>query len=322
MPNFIVDTLYFVEKNYNYNNIDLLDHYDFDYIKTRYFPYEITWSKGGGMYGYSCSLYCNGLRILYNKCDNNNLYFILSGRGCRLLEDLHKLKFNEDFNWYKYFDRLKGCQIRRIDLACDVVESFNKSVPYLIRLYESNRVASRFSNVRYIQGSEECIYFGSPQSNSMLRIYNKNLERGFKSDELLDQFPYGRTRWEWQFRDFEAQRCFHRLMLNGIYSTFCYYTNKNVRFLSRSKDFDNVSRIPNCSWYDKLFSNRHLKYDILSPGSSYNKEKLIRYIQQCKSSVLTFYKSEKLDPDSLVDFISKAKIRPDQQLFIDNNTKL
>lgn len=323
MSQYLIDTLYFVRKNT-----------DLETVLNNDFPYDIPFSAGNGMYGYDHALFYNGIRVLYNstvtlnKQNKDWIYIILSGKGCRTLEDFHFNKYGMDYPWDNLIKDLSqdhfNNDVRRIDIAFDYTSKGTPSVPYLIRLYLSNRVATRYSNVRYIQGSEECIYFGSPKSDCMLRIYNKQLERGYKAydSDSLAQFPFGRTRFEFQLRDFAAYRCVDNIALNGLLYAFNDLINERVRFLSKSRFSDNVTRISNCAWYDRQFSLRSDKYVIPSPRGGYNREKLSRYIDQCRSSMLVWAQTEFTESFDFNNWLYSSDLRPDQIDYLSNNKKL
>lgn len=154
--------------------------------------------------------YFGGIHVYYGG--REDIGFEFSGRGCRSLESLHKLSFD----WLNFFRLLfdMNIHISRLDIACDETEgilNFDK----LVMATAAHKYVSRARRRVYSQGDERNIIFGSPQSDTRLRIYDKALERsnalhdGSISDEHW-------IRVEMQMRN-EAAMSFVRNLVTGGY---------------------------------------------------------------------------------------------------------
>jgi phage replication initiation protein len=101
--------------------------------------------------------------------------------------------------------------VTRIDVALDDREA-SVAVETVRLAVEAGQVVSRSKQFKVIQASNhregvrtgETLYFGSRESQSMLRVYDKRLELQAKGRE--DAASYG-VRWELEFKQDRAQAC-------------------------------------------------------------------------------------------------------------------
>ena len=106
--------------------------------------------------------------------------------------------------------------VTRIDVALDDREA-TVAVETVRQAVEAGQVVSRSKQFKVIQASNhregvrtgETLYFGSRESQSMLRVYDKRLELQAKGRE--DAASYG-VRWEMEFKQDRAQACAKALL--------------------------------------------------------------------------------------------------------------
>jgi len=133
-------------------------------------------------------LYTNGIHVYDDR--NGMCGFEFSGTGCRLLETVNCLVFDW-FDLIKQLSEGTGTHISRLDVACDETEgllTFEKMYRYV----KARKYISRARRAIWTDGDEQSIVFGSPKSDTRLRIYNKALERDVEG-------PW--TRAEFQLRN-------------------------------------------------------------------------------------------------------------------------
>ena len=296
---FLIDTLSFRVANYDLNFL-------LQFLGL--FELKIPWECRNGRYSYKASIYYEGIQILYGGSDGFECYVTMSGKGCRTYEDL--VCDASDNIWYSLFRDIRNepdnFHISRIDIALDDYTDALE-IEKLVKYYRNDKFSSKCSNVRYVLGSEECFYVGSPQSEILLRIYNKKLERGYTEPEDLDGKPWYRA--EMQFRDKKATSVIDELLKRGIGETFQGVLNNHCRFLAKPNDCKNAQRINNAGFWDYITNGSAKLKLITEPGSLYNKAKLDRYEKQFRSSVKTLIYSEGLTADELYSRFVDCKIQ-------------
>lgn len=309
---FLVDTFSFRVRNYEINF--LLDFLGLSELK-------IPWEIKNGRYSYKHSIYYEGIQILYGGEEGFDCYVHMSGKGCRTFEDL--FDGDNDKLWVSFLSHLRSepdnFHFARIDLACDDFTDALR-IDRLVKYYCAGKFSSRCSNIRYVQGSEECFYVGSVQSEILLRIYNKKLERGYSEPEDLDGKPWYRA--ELQLRDDKATAVIDELLKRGVGETFQGVLNNHCRFLAKRNDGKNAQRIKNSGFWNYI-TNSSAKIKLVSaPGSEYNKAKLDRYEKQFKSSLKTLIYSEGLSAEELYSrFVdTKIQLRNEQEVYIERCT--
>jgi DNA relaxase NicK len=106
--------------------------------------------------------------------------------------------------------------VTRVDVALDDREA-TVAVETVRQAVEAGQVVSRSKQFKVIQASNhregvrtgETLYFGSRESQSMLRVYDKRLELQAKGRE--DAASYG-VRWEMELKQDRAQACAKALL--------------------------------------------------------------------------------------------------------------
>lgn len=142
---------------------------------------EGTWVQADrGMHGYRRSLINGHLRILYDGAPGMPPHLIVSGKGCAQLANGSMWSW---LLWIACLHRKFGGQPTRVDFAWDVLDDHgiwdNIQTSILRRHY-----TCRSRSVRHVEswtnGARDGAtwYLGSRQSETMVRIYDKQLEQG------------------------------------------------------------------------------------------------------------------------------------------------
>ena len=308
----IVDTLSFRANFNSYGEmIDFLQIENYDFLQS---------DKSFNM-NYSSSLYYEGIKIGLDGSAGWGYYVHMSGKGCRTYEDIR----GQDFNWLhlivKLYLKIKEgtAAITRIDLACDeTVGIFN--IDRLENCISNDKYLSRCpkKSIRLTKFGEEVLYVGSPQSLSLLRIYNKKLERGYDPGD--QEVPHW-WRCEFQLRDSHAEQVvIEWATTTHIGKIFAGHVLKHIRFLTKPNKRDGTQhRINTAFWWKKFLEDSEKLDWVSTKGSDYNMTKLQRYaIGNAGSSIQTMIKSKQLNPEQLyaIYIDSSIRLRPDQIAFI------
>lgn len=151
-------------------------------------------------------------------------HVVMTGQGCRYFETLWK---DGDFGsiWGDVFNRLRdltahgyAVNISRLDLASDDMDGY-LDLGRIMRCVKRGELASRFKSVNRVQEYEtingattgRTIYFGSRQSNTFCRFYDKKAEqisRNLNNEERLKELKKIKhwIRMEFEFKDANAMK--------------------------------------------------------------------------------------------------------------------
>lgn len=256
---------------------DTLDNLDYwcDFFR---FPLS-DFQAGRARYGWSEHRFFNGIHI-YSGC-RDDCFIELSGVGCRTLESLH----SNSFDWLGFLCLIadKGpcstLHVSRLDIATDDTDGV-LSFPKLYRYTKLKRYISRARRVFWTDGSEQQIFFGSPSSDTRLRIYNKALERGVPDEQWI--------RAEFQLRNDAAYSFIQNLKLtqhigkcySGVLLNYLRYT------VAAPDGNNNNGRIDTVSWWSDFLGECTRLKNIYVGGLEYNRQSLNDFIRkQCSSSL-------------------------------------
>ena len=271
---------------------------------------------------YLNSLYYEGIKIGYNGQAGWSYYIHMSGKGCRTYEDILN---SCGVSWYHIIFNLAlkvrsgEASITRIDIAGDEFDNiFNCKT--LERYISQNKYVSRCpsKSIRLTKFGEECLYVGSTQSLTLMRIYNKKLERGY--DQGDQDIPHW-WRCELQLRDDHAEQLVLEWAdtnnIGHIYTGHCLY---HIKFTSKENKKDGCqSRLNIAHFWDKFLQASESIPWVSEKGSDYNMSKLQKYaIGNAGSSIKTMIKSKGLNADQLYAIYTDPSInlREDQKAFI------
>lgn len=276
---------------------------------------------------YSDGLYFNGVLVAWNSDvlgQITDTFLDCSGKGCRYLEQINNLHFD----WFKFlhtFDkqiRSREAHISRIDVALDLEDN---EVPYeKFQKYSLNQLyvcrSKVLPDVRLMR--TENIYFGSPRSDRLLRIYNKALEQGIPDTYWI--------RLEFQLRDdcaisWYLNWCEHQdhdigYLYKGIMIDFLRFVSPpigaDIEDIKRNR---HQGRLPTAPWWNKLMDCAERIPQLYLPGNVYTLQKLEKYLEkQTYSSLKTYAIAHDGDLTQLIDGISHARLNQKQQQILND----
>lgn len=201
-----------------------------------------------GYHGYKIRYYYEGISISVGS-GRSDVWVEMTGQGCRTFENFCKSNFNDLF-----CDIIEGgdlFHIARLDVAYDDFEGLldidliekETSLHNYVSCFRSARLNKEFHS------NSKTIYFGSPKSAIMFRIYNKAAEQ--KVEEECSHW----IRFEMQLRDERAYNFAFMYYMEdyNIGSVFSGVLNNYLRFVIRTD-----GRIYNdeiCHWWLKFVNN-------------------------------------------------------------------
>ncbi len=271
---------------------------------------DVNFLERRGWYGYEMGYVCGGIRICYGGCDT--VMVDLSGEGCRLVESL---AVNHD--WLRVIQRVQSFSRRnfsRLDIACDTFGTLKMS--QIFKYVEEFRYISRWKMLpRIVKGREETVDFGSPKSRTMLRIYNKSLERRCKVDDSVE-VPEDWVRCELQLRN-DAVDSFLRewVACQDVSKVYFGIMANQLRFVkSREK---NLARSVTVAWWRRFLDNSAPIRLLYNGGLAYNLQSLEKYLYgQAGSSMKAWLVLSDWDVDTMLDMVARRKVNDRQQALI------
>ncbi|EOS55292.1 hypothetical protein C814_03238 [Anaerotruncus sp. G3(2012)] len=273
-------------------------------------PGNLEFSQRNGRYGYLQEYYLGGIRFAWGNCDT--IMIDLSGEGCRLLETL-----NPRLDWLGLIRSVEGIRTHnfsRLDIACDTFGELK--IGNLIRYTLHGRYISRWKSApRVVQGREETIDFGSPQSRTMLRIYNKTLERKTRLKEEVE-IPEGWIRCEFQFRNDAADSFIREWnQSQDISAVYLGLMANQLRFVKKRES--KLDRSETVAWWRRFLDNSEPIRLAYKGGLSYNLDSLQRYLYgQAGSSMKTWLMLSDWDSEKMVSMVKDKKMNDRQQALI------
>ena len=275
---------------------------------------------------YDRGVYYDGIIIAYNLDQYGfitDTFLDVSGKGCRTIEQLSE----RTFDWYDFlhtFDdqiRKHKVHISRIDVACDLDES-DQEIPferfYKYSYHEMYVCKSKVLPDIRIKRTEN-IYFGSPKSDRLLRIYNKALQMG-----LPDTYW---VRLEFQLRN----DCAISFYLNwvehhdqgvgwlwrGIMLDYLRFVDGDPDTVKRLKDQKNQKFLKTARWWQQLLDDAVKIPQLYLPGEDYTLEKLDHYVEKnLVSSLKTYSIAHDGDISSLIDAVKHCKLNAKQRTLL------
>jgi len=288
---------------------DVKNLYDiFEYFKMNFDDFKET--KGNGILKYSHGLWFDGITIYYNKKQDSNgfhydFFVNMSGQGCRRYETIQ----GEEFDWVVFFKWIQSnfplcSHFSRIDIAVDVKDKMVPTMKSIIRYTEERKYISNMRRVATGHMAEEWVYFGSPQSDTRLRIYNKALERGLAESEKW-------VRFECQLRNESAKRFLNHLNNCGSLGVaYRDFLNETVRYTEQSNidvlQNHNQSRISMAKWWLKFTEGAAKFTKFETVGVEYNYMHLEKYVDRQAGNMLAAYvDANEGDISPLLEIISR-----------------
>lgn len=270
-------------------------------------------TKEAYMNGYPFRQTFQSINILYGGREDMGVCLTMSGQGCRDFETYGK---NNWFDLLSYFaDNSEDYHITRLDLAFDDHTGILDIDRLLDETDDHNYVSkSRWWMVQYgSQGTS--LYFGSPRSDTRIRIYDKAMERG-----LTDGSHWIRV--ELQLRSGNAGAAVSELLRSqSIGRTFRGILANYLTFREPSAD-SNKSRWPIADFWEKLLDSAAAIRLWTAPGTEYNIFHLQEFlVRQCGGAIKCW--SDLYGLDDLLEQIKLREVRlsPKYQKLI-NDKKL
>ena len=291
------------------NNISVLDTLEFLQIKTEYRDKFIKYCANMSTYEYSYRY--DNISINYKDTDTGNRVSVnMSGQGCRTFTDISHinlltlLKHAVNDSW--------TCS--RIDLACDEKEKI-LNIKQLLKIsqdFVNDKKQQVRSKLQYCDPRNTTkgitIYYGSPKSNILIRIYDKARERRYENNILHW------IRCEIQIRDTNANQTMILLSENQTNSglVFSGILNNYLQFLKKNTDKQNADLLPQ---WKKFIQNTNKVKIYTDKGRQYNADYIRHNI--CKMYSTTLYTYSQLKDsngkNSLNNIILSAKTKLNQK---------
>ncbi len=265
--------------------------------------------------GYQSCLYYQGIRIHSNE---KEVCIDLSGKGCRMVEEL-----NKNWDWYEFiscFDalltipmngsKIYQVNISRMDIACDRLNDEKLTFEFLLKyvLAEKWICKSQYYTTMLGNRINEFI-FGSPESNRLLRIYNKAMEQ-----KIFDGSKW--MRYEFQLRNDSAMAFYLNLKNCKGNFTKVYYgmMHDYLRFITVKNDNMNSNRKQTCRWWmDFLHDVERIK-QLYLPGNEYTIGNVTHFYNKgCASTVRTLLEASDGDISSMIETAENTPLNKRQK---------
>ena len=231
------------------------------------------WTAIKGWYGYKCRLYFGGISIHYDGSEDMGVCCEMSGQGCRNFEEYSTLPGK----WEGLIDFVlsNGLHITRLDVAFDD----HTGVLDIERLENDTRkhlFVSKFrkSRIEYSMGGEDdpvgiSLYYGSSTSDTLLRIYDKAVERGYTDGRHW-------VRVELQLRD-ERAAAFMNLDI-PLGEAFAGVLLNYLRFVEPNDSDSNKRRWSMAEYWAAFLGDASKISLYTAPGTEYNVAKCKHYV--------------------------------------------
>lgn len=280
----LYDWLSFTSKRTDpYNIVDLLG------LK------EVPWQMTKGARGYRDRLYFNAISIHFNGREDMGVWCEMSGQGCRAFETLSTL----GRKWEDLFRSItdQKMNITRLDVAYDD-HSGILDIDEIIQDTRKKEYVSKSDYWEILESSKgQTLQFGSPQSDTLIRIYDKAKERNCPLGEHW-------IRCELQLRR-ERAIAFTRLGL-PIGKSFCGVVVNYLRFVDPDPLDSNRWRWPIKDYWGEFLCYADSVSIYEAPGLEYNFDRCERYvIRQAGNAIDAYIKIRGVN-----GFLEELKHRP------------
>lgn len=212
----------------------------------------------GGKNGYRQSYQCGSIAIYFDGREDMGIHLEMSGRGCREYERYGK------HTWKELFRTISEYQgsYTRLDVAVDDFDGLF-TIKGLVRKVKSRELVSPFKlaknveTIRIETGEVHgvTLYFGSPQSDIQIRMYDKLAERKDTNYNVSEDITVW-NRTELQLRRKKATQVAEILANKedseeSIGQTVCGILKHYLRFTVKGKD-TNRRRWKTAPFWDKF----------------------------------------------------------------------
>lgn len=274
-------------------------HYDPGWVASMLGLGHLPWQETKGARGYRDRLYFNCISIHYNGRGDMGIWCEMSGQGCRAFETLSDLP---DDKWVSLFSRIAsvGANVTRLDVAYDD-HSGMLDIDQIIQDTRNKEYVSKSEYWEIIESSKgQSLQFGSPQSDTLIRIYDKARERNCPEGEHW-------IRVELQLRRDRAIS-FMNLDLS-IGDSFCGVVMNYLRFILPNELDTNKWRWPLKTYWANFLDSAKAISIYQSPGMEYNLDRCERYvINQAGNAIDAYIKI--MGVDYFLDALEKRSTKP------------
>lgn len=228
---------------------------------------DLPWEITKGARGYKDRLYFNAISIHFNGRPDMGVWCEMSGQGCRAFESLTQLPGK----WEDLFTRINesGANITRLDVAYDD-HSGLLDIDELIQDTRKKEYVSKSDYWEILESSKgQTLQFGSPQSDVLIRIYDKAAEKHCAPGEHW-------IRCELQLRR-ERAITFTQLGLPIGESYYGVVVNY-LRFVDPLEGDSNRWRWPIKAYWDNFLNSAKAISIYVTPGIEYNFDRCQRYV--------------------------------------------
>lgn len=228
---------------------------------------HVPWETIKGARGYQDRLYFNCISIHFNGREDMGVWCEMSGQGCRAFETLTSLSDG----WETLFQLIvqRKMNITRLDVAYDDHTGL-LDIDEIIQDTRKQEYVSKSDFWEIVESSKgQTVQYGSPQSDTLIRIYDKARERNCAAGVHW-------VRCELQLRR-ERAIAFTNLPLS-IGAAFCGVMVNYLRFVEPMDGDSNKWRWPIKPYWGEFLCHANAISIYQSPGMEYNLDRCQRYV--------------------------------------------
>ena len=231
----------------------------------------VHWEEGKGSKGYQDRLWYENISLHYNGTNEMGIWCEMTGQGCRAFESYGHGSYESLFT--TLLDPDEDINITRIDIAFDDHDGL-LDLNKLLEDTQKQNYISAFKHYMITLGSKgTTIEHGRKGSHTMIRIYDKAAEKGYKDGRHW-------VRVELQLRQERARAFIERYMEDNraISRTFRGVVFNYLRYIKPSKTDTNLRRAPIAKYWEKFINGADKIKLYRKPGVEYNLENLENYV--------------------------------------------
>ena len=260
---------------------------------------NVDWEPGKPTYPYKSALYYNNVKIHYNSEKGEGIWVEMTGQGCRVYETFGKNDYMGLLS-YLTWNKPEEIKINRIDIAFDDHDGLID----MDRLFDdtiNREFVSRFDFYVHHGGSEgKSVEHGKKGSNTMIRIYDKAMER-----KIFDGTHWIRT--EVQLRRQNARQFAEYYVRSGgkVNDVFMGVLNNYLRYVIPDENDTNRWRWEMKDYWKRLTDSAASIQLFVNPGVEYNYQRMESYIiQQAGNAIAAM-----IEINGLINFNEQIKAR-------------
>lgn len=287
-----------MENKILYDWLSFTGKYEDPYVFVRLLGMEdCPWETVKGARGYQLRLYFNCISIHFAGRSDMGIWCEMSGQGCRAFESVSTLPGK----WEDLFAEITGrkLNITRLDVAYDDHEGL-LDINEIIQDTRSRSYVSRTDAWQITESNKgQSLMFGSPQSDILIRIYDKAAERNC---ELGTHW----VRCEMQLR---RQRAISFTNLDlPLGESYCGVMVNYLRFVDPDPNDSNKWRWPIKDYWGEFLCSAKAISIYESPGLEYNLDRCQRYVIHQAGNAIDAY-LQIVGVDRFLDELQKRPTR-------------